>query len=269
MIILLTGCTSLVEKSGQVLDGSAFAEKKTALYQNGKKSPVKIQEMQNKAGEKSYLIMMQQFPAMKIRCSAPNSEGEMDLLSLEYLGGNTNGWNEYRLDLYGHGNLSLNNTSATLSLSEEVEAVQISWGRIRRYENRLSGDEALTGLRNRRERIVALSEWMNSIEGNPALDSRKDFENHWKPILFPETVSKKKKPQNWQQENDQFSRAEDINWNISYTNRIFPELLHEVRNTGTMLRDWEEAVEWLYIEYEWERIMKLLSLETVLYKAKR
>ena len=76
-------------------------------------------------------------------------------------------------------------------------------------------------------------------------------------------------PEGWERENDQWVKAEDIRWNTGYTERVFPEHLREIRNSGTLLRDWEEAVEWLYVEYEWDRLTEMLSGETVLYKTKK
>ena len=282
ILLLCAGCLSVVEKAGQTLDGSAFAEKKIAVYKTAvskakKNDPasMEIWEMRNKAGESSYLIMPGQFPSIKIRGSAPGSEGEFDLISLDYLGGNTNGWNEYRLDLSGRGIIRLGETTATFSIPGEIEPIEISWGRIRRYDTRITGNDALTSLRNRRERLLAVAEWMNSLpnkdgeENAPPQNSRKNFEKHWKPILFPEIVSKKKRPEGWEREDDQWVKADDIRWNTGYTERVFPELLREIRNSGALLRDWEEAVEWLYVEYEWDRFTEFLSQEIVLYKAKR
>ncbi|MCL2762355.1 MAG: hypothetical protein FWD36_03980 [Treponema sp.] len=267
-LLLCLGCTTVVEKTGQALDGSAFAEKNIATYQTpdpqGKKkvpAEMEIREMRNKAGEHSVLITLHTFPAMRIRGSAPDSRGEFQLTSLDYLGGNHHGWNEYRLDLFGSGNLVLGETTAALSIPGEIEPVEISFGRIKRYDTRITGTEALTSLRNRRERIVALAEWMNSREDTPALDNQKAFAQYWKPLILPEMVKKKNRPEHWQQEHDLWVKAEDIRWNTGYTERMFPEMLRPIRNSGTMLRDWEEALEWLYIEYEWERIKESLAKE--------
>jgi hypothetical protein len=109
---------------------------------------------------------------------------------------------------------------------------------------------------------------MSSLEYAPYRQTIDDFEKYWKPLLFPEIVSKKKKPSGWLQEGDQFIRAEDIKWNTSYTERIFPEVLRPVRDSGTLLSDWEEALHWIYLEYEWERIAGILSREIVLQKIK-
>ena len=268
--LLYGGCVSLVDKTGQALDGSAFAEKQVAVYRPSEKNGgiTEVRKMRNKTGEFSVIITLEQFPAMKIRGSAPDDQGEFQLIALDYLGGNVHGWNEYRLDLAGSGHLTLGETTAKLSVSDEIETVGISSGRIRRYDTRLTGTEALSNLRNRHERILVITEWMNSREDLPAFDDCDAFEDYWKPILFPETVSKKKRPADWQQKDDQWARAEDIRWNTSYTQRVFPEILWPIRNSGTMLRDWEEAVEWLYIEYEWSHIRALLAQETLLDRKK-
>ena len=266
--LLCTGCVSLMEKAGKALDGSGGAEKKAAEY----RSPaLTVQQMRSKAGEDSLLITVSKFPAMKIRGSFPDEQGEFTITSLDYLGGSPHGWNEYRLDLSGTGNLVLGETAATLSIVEEIETVGISSGRIRRYDTRITGTEALTSLRNRRERLLTLAEWMNDGE-NPAAAvcaSQESFEKYWKPILFPEITAKKKRPEGWQREGDRWARAEDIRWNLDYTERVFPEVLRPIRNSGTMLRDWEEALAWIYIECEWPRITEALLGETVLQKQQK
>jgi hypothetical protein len=265
VLLLFAGCASLVEKAGKALDGSAFAEKKVAEY----RSPLlAVQQMRGKTGEDSLLITVGRFPTMKIRGSAPDEQGGFTITSLDYLGSSPHGWNEYRLDLSGTGNFVLGDTTATLSILEEIETVGISTGRIRRYDTRITGTEALTGLRNRRERLLVLAEWINSPE-NPfggVSGNQKIFEQYWKPILFPEITAKKKRPEGWQQEGDRWVRAEDIRWNTGYTERVFPEVLRPIRDSGTMLRDWEEALDWIFIECEWPRITETLMGETVLRK---
>jgi hypothetical protein len=265
ILFLCTGCVSLVEKAGQAIDGSAFAEKKLAVYRD---QDMELWEMRNKTGESSFIIKLDKFPTIKLRCSAVNELGEFNMVSLDYLGGSAQGWNEFRLDIAGEGKLILDGTTAAISVQHEIETIQISFARIKRYDTRLSGNEALTGLRNRHERVKSIAEWMNSRENSPKGIDVKNFEKYWKPVLFPETVLKKKRPPDWQQENDQWNRADSINWNKTYTERLLPEDLREIRNSGTMLRDWEEALDWIYNEYEWGRIQEMLSQETILQKKK-
>jgi hypothetical protein len=276
IVLICLSCVSMVEKTGQALDGSAFAEKKIAVYRDvperaagkKKKATIEIVEVQNKSGVYSLIITLPEFPAMKLRGSAPDAQGVFYLTSLDYLGGNTHGWNEYRLDMFGTGSFTRSDQSAALSLSRDIEAVQISGGRIHRYDTRITGEEALSSLRNRRERVLSIVEWMNDREGAPAGQGIDDFEKYWKPLLFPEIVPKKYQPAGWQQEGDQWTRAESIRWNTGYTERTFPEFFRDIRNSATLLRDWEEALAWIHLEYEWKRITEKLSREIVLQKVK-
>ena len=269
VIVMLSSCVSVMEKTGQVLDGSAFTEKKIAHYSTEKKwkdaAAIDITVVQNKTGKQAIIITLGEFPMMKLRGTAPDTNGDFYLTSLEYLSGSSHGWNEYSMEILGEGTLSLSDT-AILKIKEKIEMVQISSGSIQRYDTRIIGIDALSGLRNRRERITSAVAWMSSLEYAPQEQTIGDFEKYWKHLLFPEIVSKKKKPSGWLQEGDQFIRAEDISWNTSYTERLFPEELRQVRDSGTLLRDWEEALRWIHLEYEWERITDFLSCEIVLQK---
>jgi len=263
MFFLLSGCVSLMEKAGHVIDGSAFAQKTTALYRTTDKS-VEVSLIENKNGEKAMIIVPAKYPMIKIRASMPDEEGNFFPLSLEYLAGNIHGWNEFTLELLGAGSFNPGENSCRLTIGE-IEPVQITAARIHSYDTRITGAQALTALRNRRERITALVEWMASLDG-PAVSDKGRFEKYWKAFLFPETVSKKKRPEDWLREGDIYKRADDIKWNTGYTQRVFPEELWPVRDSATLFRDWEEALSWIYMEYEWKNITGLFSREIILQK---
>jgi hypothetical protein len=261
-----------VEKTGQALDGTAFAEKTAARYQarikNGAAAEMEVREVVNKAGERSLVISLEDFPAIRFRGSAPRGDGGFYLTSLHYLGGNYSGWNEFTLDLSGAGSFVTSEDAAVLKFPAPPEPVQISSGKIRRSDTRLTGDEALSLLRNRYERILALTGWMRNRERAPAYNGPAFFDKYWRPILLPETVSKKKRPPEWNKENAQWVRAEDVNWNSTYTESLLPEDLRILRNSGALLRDWEEAFEWISFEYAWERIGRYLSGEITMKRIK-
>ena len=265
---LITGCVSLMEKTGRTVDGSAFAEKTISAYRSSAGNfNIEILVVERKGKEQSVRITTDKFPMMKLYGTVPDRNENIHINSLEYLGGNTHGWIEFTLELSGEGSLSFGKTPVFM-LKGEIDPVQITSGRIQRYDTRITGLEAVTALRNRRERISALVEWMRSSGNSGAEEAGKieNFEKYWKPIVFPETVSKKKRPANWLRENDQIKKSEDIRWNTSYTERVFPEELVNIRNSGTLLRDWEEALAWIYLEYNWDNIIKLLSNKIILEK---
>ena len=268
-------CASIVsgiEKTGQILDGSAFAEKKiarfTASVKKGADVDMEIIEAQNKEGERSLVISLKEFPAIKIRGAAPDAQGNFWLNSLEYVSGNTSGWNKYTLEIVGTGKFIQSENGAVFSVNPEIHNIQISQGKIRRYETLISGNDALTNLRNRESRIEAVTEWMSGQENAPKELDRKDFADYWKPVLFPEICAERKRPFGWRGADDVWSRADEIRWNTSYSERTFPEELRPVRDSGTLLRDWEEAFEWIYMRYEWTAIVTMLSGETALTRVK-
>jgi len=274
ILVILTffifNCVSLVEKTGQALDGSAFKFKTLSVYSRSGKGykqipEIKISIVENKTKEKSIIITIEEFPMFKLWGSFPDENGVFSLTELEFLAGNIHGWNEYTLELIGTGNLKLEDTA--VFKIEEIESVQVTKGRIQRYDTRLTGNEALSALRNRRERIISLTEWMASLN-LAKKQTVEEFEKYWQPILFPEMVSKKKRPDGWIQDGDIFKKAESIRWNTGYTEREFPKELGPIRDSGTLLRDWEEALYWIYMAYEWENIVELLSMEYTLTKYK-
>ena len=271
------GCVSVMETAGRALDGSAFEEKRIAHYMVEKRAGERINAevaiVENKSGIRSSIITLNDYPMMKLRGTVPNENGDFNLTSLEYLAGNIHGWNEFTLDLAGNGKLLIESLphvgeTALLSINKELESAQISAGRIHRYDTRIVGSEAVTGLRNRYERIVSTAGWMAGFDDTPSIQSINQFEKYWKSKLFPEIIPKKNRPSGWMQEGDEFINAEDINWNTGYTKRLLPEELWPVRDSGTLLRDWEEALAWIYLEYEWENIKNILSNNIILREKK-
>jgi hypothetical protein len=274
IVLLFSGCISVMEKAGRTIDGSASSEKKASVYRayksKGEAVDITVTVIKNKASEMSVLITIDEFPMMRIRGSMPDENGAFSLNSLEYLSGSVHGWNEYSMEILGTGALSLGET-CVLEIGGEIEQIQITSGRIQRYDTRITGAQALTSLRNRNERINATTAWMAALDapGKQTINDIEDFEYFWKPILFPELVSKKRRPDGWLKEGDAFVKTEDIRWNTGYTERAFLEDLHPVRNSGTMLRDWEETLSWIYLTYKWENIKEILSRKTVLQSVKK
>jgi len=269
---LCAGCVSLMEKTGKALDGSAFAEKKIARYRarekEGAEFDMELLHAQNKAGQRLLLVSQNKFPAVQLRVTEPDSEGKFYASSIDYVSSSTAGWNQYSMELSGTGLCVLSDTAAAFSLNSDIEKVQITRGKIRLYETTLTGGEAVNNLRNREDRIEAIAEWMKEREDAPQGLDRRAFAAYWKPILFPEISPKRKRPAGWQIDGDTYARAEEIRWNTGYSRRVFPEPFWPVRDSGTLLRDWEEALEWIYLQYEWETFIGMFFDEITLKRVK-
>jgi hypothetical protein len=276
---LLTSCTSLIQKGGEVLEGSAFTEKTTALYSSDEKekeAKIELREIQSKDGESFVELTSSQWPGLALRGNIPDTNGNFHLTEAHILSSHVLGWNEFSYELLGSGNFaSGREAGGVLYIEEAPERVQISSGKIRLKSRRLTGNTALVPLRNRRERILALTGWMAEWQektGNSAyFDNQKEFDEYWKSLLFPELVSEKKQPQEYSSiKNDgnaEWNKVDGIKWNLAYTKSILPEALWEFRNSGALLRDWEEALPWIFMEYSWDTIIGSFN-NTVLQRIK-
>ena len=245
----------MVQKGGELLEGNAFSEMELACYRSvkaGKAPTIELKEKRLYDGKTAVEITSSQWPGLTLRGSPPRGNGSIDLYEADILSSHVQGWNELTLEIKGKAVFwDPKKTGGMLRIDGEVERIRVTSGKIRLKGSRLTGDAALTVLRNRRERILALTEWMNSwteTNGeNPVSGTQKEFEDHWKKLLFPELVSKKKRP-------PQYSE-----WGRRYTEYLFPETLWEYRNSGALLRDWEEALPWIYMEYSWNYIFSSIS----------
>jgi hypothetical protein len=274
--LLNGGCVSLAEAVGRLLDGSAFAEKILAVYREEPERGTRVDRLRDRAGQEFIAIRVDSVPNLRIRGSLPDGEGDFFVTSLDFLSPNLKGWNEFTLELSGSGSFVEADSgggfqTAVLQLGTPLETLDISEGKIRRGSAGLNGAQALTALRNRRERITVLAQWMKEQSGLPAFPDQAAFEAYWKPLLFPELSKPGDRPAAWARANaDSGERVlgEDIRWSIAYTEALFPEDLWPVRNSGTLLRDWEEAAAWIHLEFEWDTIVKFLSGKIKLAKIK-
>jgi hypothetical protein len=291
LIFLFTaGCSTVMQKTGEFVDGSVFAEKKAAAYRTGGKKQrreempgigsgtgILVEQVRRKNGEEFIALGFEALPTLRLLGSSPDAEGNFSLDSLELFCPNLSGWNEFSREISGTGVFYVgpDGKTAVLRLNGEAETLDITSGRIRRKSARITGDQAVTLLRNRQERVSVLAEWMHEAGGGPngpnqgGFANQEEFEEYWEPILFPEVVKAEKRPPEWTGE-----RAGprvwggDVRWNTAYTDAIFPEELRPVRNSGTLLRDWEEAAAWVFLQYEWDRIITSLEQKIELTRIK-
>ncbi|MDR1059014.1 MAG: hypothetical protein LBL43_05650 [Treponema sp.] len=243
-----------MNRAGRALDGSAFREKTTGLYRSGgeKGRRVLLKILRNRDGEESAALSPESLPGLELRLDWPPLDGRAELRSLTFLCSGAAGWNEFSMELPGTLSLDGAGDVLTLTFYEVPEGALISGGKIRHKNMKISGPEALGALRNRRERILALTGWMKEFPNPPAFGDAADFERYWKPRLFPERVPRWRRPAEWKGVQGRWQREGDLRWNLDYSDRYFPEELRPLRNAGALLRDWEEASGWIYLEYQWE-----------------
>jgi hypothetical protein len=263
-MLLFSGCTSLMEKTGELLDGTITSSKTIAEY-TAKGKGVLIKHERTKDGSEFLAISVPGFPNLVFCASVPDSEGNIFLTSYGFLSSSVAGWNEFTMDISAVGNFTVGGDSAFLYINSPIEIIGISSGKIRYNDQRLIADSALRSLNNRYERILALVEWMEFLTqtdvSNEVLQFKTEieFQSYWEKIILPEMVKSKMRPALWSKENTEWSFGEDIKWNVTYTKQIFPRELYEYRNFGGLLRDWEEAISWIYLEYVWDDLCSELN----------
>jgi len=89
VVLMLGDCTSVIEKAGRTIDGSASAEKKVSVYRASKKNggteDIAVTLIKNKTLEQSVLITLDKYPMMRLRGSMPDENGEFLSIHLNTL----------------------------------------------------------------------------------------------------------------------------------------------------------------------------------------
>jgi hypothetical protein len=274
LIPVVCGCMSLTENAGRIADGSKFAEKtlETCRGENG----TTLSKIRFKDESTALKLSFDSLPSLAFYLIPAGETERYMLSSYTFLVSTVKGWNEFTVDLSGLGSLEDTGSDAEGKTRyrltvENVEEIGIASGRVRSDDNRFSGSEALSILRNRKARIEALTGWMKEsvATAGPAVtggtgpsaalsfQTEKEFDAYWKPILLPETVSKRKRPADYIP-GGEWNKAEDIRWNAAYSAR-FPEDIAMLRNSGALLRDWEEALPWIYLSFQWDDIIDSIT----------
>ncbi|MDR1362425.1 MAG: hypothetical protein LBJ35_00025, partial [Spirochaetaceae bacterium] len=231
-----------VEQAGRFLDGTIFTEKTIKVYQNND-TGFTFRIFSTKDGERRAALSLKAVPYIQFLCTEPDETGAFFITGLHFLFSNIDGWMEGDMDVSGAGELT---AAGDFSIDSGGLAIEgITRGGIRRRDRSLSGERALTELRNRDERIMSVVNWMKERSAPPdetaVLIPPADFEKDWKPVLLPETVPAKLRPARFNELNGgggKYSYGEDVRWNSSYTQEIFPEHLRQIRDSGSLLRDW-------------------------------
>ncbi|MDR0785653.1 MAG: hypothetical protein LBE74_07215 [Treponema sp.] len=251
------GCALIVptERVGQLI-GGALPQKATAVYA-GRDVSLSMGEI-NKDGDRSGTVQLTEFPFLQMQAELRVDESFL-WTELRFLGASPSGWNEFTQELTGGGNVRFTESFAFLNVPR-TERGQIASANTLYKDGKLQEGQALSNMRGRAERIDALTQWMRAqFEDAPVhFPNERVFEDYWRPILLPETVSAKKRPSTWT-DAGAWVIAEEVKWNTSYTTRVLPEHLRAARDSGALLRDWEEALAWLYMDYEWDYVQSLFS----------
>lgn len=172
-----------------------------------------------------------------------------------------NGWTEARFA--ANGKLKIKKTKS--KYYEVLEAITIEFpiaAKLRIKDSVLIGDQALKTLQNRLDRITSAIDLLteeNAISGfNHEFIEFPDFEKTIGSILFPEKYGYKRDFIKYSNHNgskkdkEKFLLRDGTYWNINFTKDVFPEYMWDVRNAGTLYRDWEETMDLFFYLYNWK-----------------
>ncbi|GHV82805.1 hypothetical protein AGMMS50212_01450 [Spirochaetia bacterium] len=277
-VSILCGCgtiTNVVEMGGHVLDGTAFLYKTKVVYRDNavsSKAKFEFKVVQAKDGTQGAQFSCKEMPELLFYAKLREGENEDDfeLSAMRFLAGSIGGWVEFYCGLKGSSSLKpagAPNAEFTLS---DVKTTAITNAALRRNASTIYGERALEIMRGRQNRILAYTAYMKEKDA-PDFKNKKEFEKYWEEQLLPETVSKKRRPAAYNEiktEKKDFVLAEDVKWNSKYSEEYFPENLRTLRNSGSLLRDWEEAFAWFYLEYNWDKILDYLYEQKNLVRVK-
>jgi hypothetical protein len=253
--------TNIVESGGALLDSGAspfVVTKKRHFKGVGSVLTVRLTTRNDK---RLLQITDDSMPMVQFYATETDSQGSFALTGMRFLAGNYGGWNEFFCEASGAGLMR----SSSFEIADPVQVGAMTRGAIQRDAARMSGDAALENLKNRQERIAAVTEWMKE---QPAMVFKNlaAFEAYWQPKLLPEVVKAKLRPDlyitiNENSTKDDYVFAEDVRFNRAYTAAYFPEALRPLRDSGALLRDWEEAAAWFYLDYSWDNFLQSLYQE--------
>jgi hypothetical protein len=161
-----------------------------------------------------------------------------------------NGWTEATLSATGELLLSPNGKEWTISVVQPPRLDDPVAASTRYFDNYLTGERALEEFTHRWDRILAVvallkqklqEQWFEYTVA-PWQPGRRpetaSFEEATRKFLFPEVYGYSEPPR----QDSQSVRSESIKWNVDYSTASFPENLRPIRNSGTMLRDFEECL---------------------------
>jgi hypothetical protein len=147
------------------------------------------------------------------------------------------GWTEADFSASGTLTLPPLTDSAPMTLTGTVTVAYAISGTIRYRDTIVYGEQATALLNRRLERIKSVTAYLLTVPG--ASDA--DFEKTAGRILFPEIYGYPKGKSKSGRGKANWRSGEGFLWDAGYSGRAFPRELQDVRNSGTLYRDWEET----------------------------
>jgi hypothetical protein len=183
---------------------------------------------------------------------------EIEFVELRYFGNWRRGWTEATFEASGRIVLSFEGGRWHCRIVEPPAIGGVKSAKVRYMDSFLSGDQAIEAVRHRMERIeAAVMVWREDEhtwferplkeKRRFARDRGRNFADTAGPVFFPEVYGYPSG--SWKE--GPWARGDGRNWDTAYTASRFPEQLRDVRDSGTLYRDWEEGLHLWYLVAQW------------------
>lgn len=169
------------------------------------------------------------------------------------------GWTEALILASGKARLTENGAGISAQFIEPVLLEDTQSAAIRYKDTILRGSDARVAFSRRLNRISATvdfllleEQWRTGDDAHTPtgvhadIPNKKTFMKEAGQILFPEVFGFPKGISESSRITENRVRGEGINWDIRYTEEIFPPEFEAIRNSGTLFRDWEETADLFY-----------------------
>ena len=175
--------------------------------------------------------------------------------SLKFFTNWHNGWNSGTQMATGTLIFQVQNDKYLCEVVDEIRLWEVIKGESRYFDDIYKGDDGISNIKNKIDRIVETTNFLHDKYPNQYFTNFKEFDKtnpSFKSVvrkkLFPEIFdlvnlySKDQSPdyQIKDYEND-LSLKFTIIWNKKYTREVFPKHLWEIRDSGTLYKDFEEV----------------------------
>ena len=185
--------------------------------------------------------------------------------SLKYLVNWPNGWTEGESELTGELLFVKEENAFRLKIIENYEIWELLKGEIRYMDEYFRDDrEGRKHVKDRVERVNLVVDFLKQKEfpeffwhSKRNTINGESFKKQTQPFLFPETLDiddliEKNKLSGYTIDKnltDDIIFNNGIFWRKSYTKKAFPENLWDLRDTGSLWRDYEEALDLFFVFY--------------------
>ncbi|HKL86352.1 MAG TPA: hypothetical protein VJ861_08485 [Treponemataceae bacterium] len=224
---------------------------------------VDMREWSEKATKKGTVLVRYPKDSLQIRGSIQQESPESTIFYVEEIQWFSNwndGWTESLILASGKARLVKGKgKTRSAEFIEPVTLEETQEAAIRYRDTILRGTDARVAFSRRLDRISAsiafLIEYENQTNNDPRdkseirlsnMRDKKTFVKNVRQLFFPEVYGFPKGFIESPRINENRERGEGINWDLRYTEKVFPPEFAAIRNSGTLFRDWEETADLFY-----------------------